>query len=184
MSIAELWPNRLLTLAEWMTWPKEARYRYELAEGVLRIGPHPPDDHQVILNELLRQLRDQLPPDLTPMHAAEVVVFEDFPATVRVPDVAVIPRAVLRQKPARLTARDVVLAIEVTAPDTHALDRFEKFNEYAEAGIENYWILGDQAMICAFELVGSQYELVTETLGTLSVTAPAPLTVDVQALFQ
>ncbi|TCO57255.1 Uma2 family endonuclease [Actinocrispum wychmicini] len=185
MSIEGPWPDHLLTLAEWEALPEDNSRRFELAEGVLVVAPHPPAGHQWVLTELLVQLHDQLLPELTPLPAVEIVVFEDFPATVRVPDIAVIPEAVLRQRPVRLAARDVVLAIEITAPGTRRIDRVLKLAEYAEAGIENYWIvdLEQPATISAFELVGREYKLVVETSGTLSVTAQVPLTVDVQALF-
>jgi hypothetical protein len=41
----------------------------------------------VAVDELVYQLRRQLPADLVLLPSVEVTVFGDFPATVRVPDV-------------------------------------------------------------------------------------------------
>jgi Uma2 family endonuclease len=114
----------------------------------------------------------------------EVVLFGGFPTTVRVPDLAVVPRAEAKDNPARYRAEDVLLAVEVISPGSRRTDRVTKLNEYAEAGIENYWIvdLERPVTLTAFELVGQEYKLITETSGTLSITSPAPLSVDVQVL--
>jgi Uma2 family endonuclease len=184
MSSAVSWPDHLLSLAEWDALPEDTTRRYELAEGILRVSPRPISDHQWAVSRLGYQLHPQLPADLGELPEVEVVLFSDFPATVRVPDLVVVPTAVAKSNPARYQAEDVLLAVEVISPGSRRVDRVLKLNEYAEAGIGNYWIVDTErpVTITAFELVGQEYKLVSETSGTLSVTSPAPLTVDVQAL--
>jgi Uma2 family endonuclease len=130
------------------------------------------------------QLHAQLPGHLGELPDVEVVLFSTFPPTVRAPDLIVVPTAVAKSNPARYQAEDVLLAVEVISPGSRRTDRVFKLNEYAEAGIRNYWIvdLDRPVTITAFELVGQEYKRITETSGTLSVTSPAPLSVDVQAL--
>jgi Uma2 family endonuclease len=178
------WPDHLLSLAEWDALPEDHTRRYELAEGTLWVSPCPPSDHQWAVSELIYQLRPQLPAELRALSAIEVVLFREFPATVRVPDLVLIPAAAAAADLARHPAEDVLLAVEVISPGSGRLDRVGKLNEYAEAGIENYWIvdLERPVTVTVFELVGEEYEFVTETSATLSATLPVPLTVDVPAL--
>jgi Uma2 family endonuclease len=178
------WPDHLLSLAEWDALPEDNTRCYELVEGILLVSPRPVSDHQWAVSRLGYQLHSQLPADLGELPDVEVVLFSGFPATVRVPDLVVIPTAVAKSNPARYQAEDVLLAVEVISPGSRRTDRVFKLNEYAEAGIENYWIvdLERPVTLTAFELAGREYKLVAETSGTLSVTSPAPLKVDVQAL--
>jgi Uma2 family endonuclease len=184
MSSAVSWPDHLLSLAEWDALPEDNTRRYELVEGILLVSPRPVSDHQWAVSRLVRQVGPQLPDHLGELSDVEVVLFSDFPATVRAPDFAVVPTAVAKGNPSRYRAEDVLLAVEVISPGSRRTDCVFKLNEYAEAGIENYWIvdLERPVTITAFELVGQTYKLVVETSGTLSVTAPVPLMVDVQAL--
>lgn len=178
------WPDHLLSLAEWDALPEDNSRRYELAEGIMQVSPRPVSDHQWAVSSLIHEVRGQLPADRGVLSDTEVVLFSGFPPTVRAPDLLVVPTAVARTNPARYQAEDVSLAVEVISPGSRRTDRVLKLNEYAEAGIENYWIvdLDSPATITVFELVDREYKRVTETSTTLSVTAPVPLTVDVRSL--
>lgn len=67
------------------------------------------------------------------------------PATVRFPDVVVVPTRVAERNPPRLDAADVLLAVEIISPGTRRTDRVTKLTEYADAGIAatgwSTWIL-------------------------------------------
>jgi Uma2 family endonuclease len=185
MSSAVSWPpDHLLSLAEWDALPEDNSRRYELVGGILLVSPRPISDHQWVVRSLIYEFCEQLPADFGALPDTEVVLFTGFPPTVRAPDVLIIPRAVAKTNPSRYQAEDVSLAVEVMSPGSRRTDRVFKLNEYAEAGIPNYWIIDlvQPATITAFELVDREYKLVVETSTTLSVTAPVPLTVDVQAL--
>jgi hypothetical protein len=63
-------------------------------------------------------------------------------------------------------------------------DRVTKAFEYADAGIEHYWVieLGPPVSLTGLLLVDGEYEEVVRTTGTVEVAAPAPLVVDVGGL--
>jgi len=184
MSSAVSWPDHLLSLAEWDALPEDNSRRYELVEGILQVSPRPVWDHQKVATRLTLQLGPQLSDDLCLLADFEVNLFGAGLPTVRVPDLLLAPDAAGETNPARLTPDDVLLAVEIISPGSRRIDRVFKVNEYAEAGIPNYWIVDTErpVTITAFELVDREYKLVTETTATLSVTAPVPLTVDVRAL--
>lgn len=178
------WPDRLLSLADWVALPEDNSRWFEVAEGVMRVAPRPPTRHQWAVATLGRWLLEQEPVGLRVLPAVEVVVFETFPVTVRVPDLVVVPTDVARTNPARFVAADVVLAIEVLTPGSIRTDTVTKFAEYAEAGIEHYWIVDTDgpATISVYQLVNGRYERGEQTSGILRVETPIPLTIDISAL--
>jgi Uma2 family endonuclease len=178
------WPDHLLSLADWDALPEDNSRHYELAEGVLQVSPRPVSNHQWAVSELLYQLRSQLPAHLAALPDVEVIISDSFPATVRAPDVVVVTRAAAKANPSRYTADDVMLAVEVISPGSRRTDRVTKLNEYAEAGIPDYWIVDLDApvSVTAFQLINQDYELNAETDGVLSVSTPAPLNIDLRTL--
>ncbi|MCE7007948.1 Uma2 family endonuclease [Kibdelosporangium philippinense] len=176
-----MWPDHLLSLADWDALPEDNSRQYELAEGVLQVSPRPVHNHQWAISELLYQLRSQLPAELRVLPEFELVVFDNDPPTVRVPDLMVIPAVVGKTNPARVKGEAVLLAVEVISPGSRRIDRMTKLKEYAEAGIPDYWIVDLDApvSITAFQLIDGDYELNAEVQDVLSVTTPAPLTVNV-----
>lgn len=179
-----MWPDHLLSLVDWDALPEDNSRQYELAEGVLQVSPRPVSNRQWAITQLVIQIGTQLPADLAVLPDVEVVVVDSFPPTVRVPDVVVVPTAVAKGNPARYAAKDVLLAVEVISPGSRRIDRVTKVNEYAEAGIPEYWIVDLDApvSVTAFQLINGDYELNAEVDDGLSVTAPAPLTVNVRDL--
>ncbi|TCO57254.1 Uma2 family endonuclease [Actinocrispum wychmicini] len=184
MSSAVYGRDHLLSLAEWDALPEDTHERHELVDGMLQVSPSPVWDHQKAAKRLVLQLDPQLPGDLCLTQDYEVILFGSGRPTVRRPDLLIAPDAAGEDNPARITAKDVLLAIEIMSPGSQVIDRMHKFTEYARAGIENYWIVDPErpVTISVFELVGEVYKLVVETADTLSVAAPVALTVDVQAL--
>jgi Uma2 family endonuclease len=178
------WPDHLLTLADWEALPEDNSRHFELVEGVLQVCPRPVWNHQSSIMQLGLQLRAQLPAEMTVIPEFELVLVDRFPATVRVPDLMVIPTAVGKANPPRVNAEDVLLVIEIVSPGSRKIDRVHKLNEYAEAGIPDYWIvdLDDPVSVTAFQLINQDYELNAETDGILSVTTPAPLDIDLRTL--
>ena len=71
------------------------------------------------------------------------------------------PAAVVHENPARVDVADVLLAIEVIAEGTRRTDRVTKLFEYAEAGIEHYWIVdpGPPLRLITYRLVEGGYKL-------------------------
>lgn len=178
------WPRHLLTLEEWDALPEPEDARLELAEGVVVLAPMPLPWHQKAGMRVGYRLDEQLPPDLTAVTEVEVVVLE-HPPTVRVPDVVVTRTAVYDANPARFTAGDVLLAVEVLSDGTRRVDRVLKFSEYAEAGIPQYWIvdLGAPTTLLAYVLVDGHYELSGEHTGAAALdVAGHSVPIDLAAL--
>jgi Uma2 family endonuclease len=157
---AASWPDHLLTLEEWEALPEDASRRYELVEGVLLVVPRPTPLHQRAMVRLAAELDRQLPDALTALAEVEVLVEVTPVTTVRAPDVVVARSARAEQNPPRLTAADVLLAVEIVSPGTGRTDRVMKMSEYAEAGIPHYWLLDlrPHLLLTAYTLVSGRYE--------------------------
>lgn len=125
-----------------------------------------------------------MPDDYFALHAVEVVLFE-APLTVRVPDVVVAPDSLVQANPPRLAAGDVRLVVEVLSEGTRRTDQVTKFSEYAEAGIEHYWIvdLDSPVSLITYRLIDGDYENFGEFSGVAELDfAGTPLTIDLDAL--
>ncbi|OXM46210.1 Uma2 family endonuclease [Amycolatopsis alba] len=178
------WHHRLLTLDDWATLPEDPEHRAEVVEGVLVVAPRPMSFHQLAVTRLGYLLNEQLPESLMALSEAEFVVTE-LPLTVRVPDVLVAATELVETNPARYAAQDVSLVIEVLSEGTVRTDRVTKFSEYAEVGIEHYWIvdLEDPASMVTYRLVDGEYENFGEHTGKVSFDFDGtPLTLDLDAL--
>jgi Uma2 family endonuclease len=178
------WPDHLLSLDEWAALPEDNTRYFELLDGVLLVSPRPGVDHQLAVAELSHQLHDQLPFDLVGLMQVEIVMRPDGPATVRVPDLIVIPSTIADTNPPRCPAEDVLLAVEVISPGSRETDQLNKPFEYGKAGIPNYWILDldGPVTMTAYQLVSGDYKIVGKTTGTMALTEPAPVTIDVAGL--
>lgn len=155
--VTPLWPQGLITLAEWDALPTEEELRLECNEGVLVVNPSPRLGHQVATVRLVRLLQDQLPQWLV---APDVdVLLREVPLTIRAPDLVVIRRELLAHDPLRLRAPDVMMAVEVMSPGSRRTDRITKRSEYAEAGIPTYWVvdLESREITCLQEPDGEDY---------------------------
>lgn len=178
------WTYNLLSLDDWAALPEDDSRHYELVEGSLLVNPRPLPRDQLAVMKLGTQLESSLPEDMQVLHDGEVVIFDSWPPTVRVPDLAVVPTRLLRSDLPRFYPRDVRLAVEILTPGSIRTDQKVKFAEYAEAGIENYWMvnIAGSASLAAYRLVDGDYELRAEGDSAIEVADPAAITVDVRAL--
>jgi Uma2 family endonuclease len=184
------WPDHLLTLPEWDALPQDVTRRFELVEGVLLVVPRPALLHQLAMIRLATALGEQLPDGLIAVGDVEVVIapgdpMSGDPATVRVPDVIVVPSALAASNPSRVDACDVQVAIEILSPGTKTTDRVTKLVEYATAGIPGYWLIDlDPPVVTmtAFTLVDGEYELTADGHGVLELLTPLPVHVDLDQL--
>lgn len=133
---------------------------------------------------LAATLDAQLPDDLSALADVEVLVDAGPPATVRAPDVVVVPTRVAEADPARIDAADVLLAVEIVSPGTRRTDRVTKPAEYADAGITHYWLLelDPVPVLTGYLLVDGEYEVVAHGSAELELSAPAPVRFDVASL--
>lgn len=178
------WPDHLLTLDEWEALPEEERFHIEVVDGVLIVAPKPFPFHQFATTRLGYLIDEQLPPELGAAPKVEVVIAGN-PLTVRVPDVIVAPTELLETNPARFHATDVRLTIEVLSEGTLRTDRVAKFAEYAEVGIEHYWLvdLDSPASLTTFRLIDGEYENFGEHTGTATLDFDGtPITLNLDEL--
>jgi Uma2 family endonuclease len=171
-------------MADWEALPEDNSRSYELVEGVLIVSPRPVSKHQRAMWRLAAQLEPQLPPTLGVLTETEVVIDPVAPPTVRVPDLIVVPDAGIETNP-RWNADEVLLAVEILSPGSRRTDRVAKFAEYAEAGIEHYWLVDLDAptTLTGYRLVGDYYELIADNQSTVRIDlSGTPVTIDLTAL--
>jgi Uma2 family endonuclease len=173
--------GRLLTLDEFVALPEDNSQRYELEEGILVVSPRPVPPHQRVGNRLTHKLNEQMPSDWEAFTELEVVVIDREPATVRVPDVVVIPPDWVH---AQVPAAKVLIAVEVISPGSRRKDTLVKPMEYAEAGIPHYWVIDPEppATLTAYILVDGRYQEAQTVTDELTTLNPFPLQIDVSAL--
>lgn len=164
------WSHRHLTLDDWAALPATPEHRVEVVEGVLVVSPRPLSFHQRAINRLTCWLDEQLPAEHSALHEVEMIVTL-VPLTVRVPDVLVASSHVVDSNPARYAADEVRLVIEVLSEGTVRTDRVTKFSEYAEVGIEHYWIVDLDAptSMITYRLVDGDYENFGEHTGKVTL---------------
>jgi Uma2 family endonuclease len=185
----------LLTVAEYAALPEDGDgLTHELVEGNLVMSPRPIGVHQLCIQELLYQLRGQVPGPLRAVNGVDVdlgLVPSTQPGFVRVPDIVVLPRGALdRQRHAGglFHASEVTLAVEVISPGSRRLDTVVKRDEYADAGIPRYWVVdlgepGDHPQLTVHHLAGEFGYVAEGPVNSVFVaTAPFPVRIDLDAL--
>lgn len=178
------WPHDLLSLDDWINLPETPEYQVEVVEGVLLVAPRPMPLHQRVVARLAFLIDELAADGYSALPEVEMVV-SATPLTVRVPDVLVAPGSVVDANPPRIDAGDVRLVIEVLSEGTRRTDQVTKFSEYAEAGIEHYWIvdLDSPVSMITYRLIDGEYENFGEFSGVAEVEfAGSPLTIDLNAL--
>jgi Uma2 family endonuclease len=156
--------RRLLDLDDWQALDES---RAEVVDGVLVIPPPSGAFHQLAVARLAYWLDEWLP-DLVTVARVELLLTEK-PLTVRVPDVLVASLTDLHVP--RVRASDARLVIEVLSEGTVRTDRVTKFSEYAEVGIEHYWIvdLDSPTSMIIYRLVDGDYENFGEHTGKVTL---------------
>ena len=183
MSVME-WPHDLLSLDDWINLPETPEHQVEVVEGVLLVAPRPMPFHQSAVMRLGFLIHQQLPDEYWALNEIEIVLSE-APLTVRSPDVVVAPSSLVQTNPPRLDAGDVRLVAEVLSEGTRRTDQVTKFSEYAEAGIEHYWIVDLDAPVSmiTYRLIDQDYETFGEFSGVAELEfAGNPITIDLDAL--
>jgi len=119
--------------------------RYEIVNGVLVIAPAPTPEHQDIVGMIFHYLL---------IHVKFSGIGRVFMAPIDValspkntfqPDVVVILNAHLDRVGEQKIIGAPDLAIEVASPDTALYDRVTKYEKYADAGVQEYWIVNIKA---------------------------------------
>jgi Uma2 family endonuclease len=101
---------------------------------------------------------------------------------VRAPDVVLTGAELASRDPARYSPADVRLVLEVLSEGSVRTDRVTKFAEYAEVGIEHYWIVHLDPPITLTTFHG-ECENLGEPAGTVTVpVGDTPVTLELDAL--
>lgn len=156
-AILELLPEQGGWGEEEYLWVSERTNRLvEFSDGKIEVVPMPTDAHQGILLLFTRAFLAYLDPRGGIFRFAPLRL-RLRPGKVREPDILVL----LDQQDSRREDRywhGADLVLEVVSPDNPARDLVEKRQEYAEAGIPEYWIVNplDQT-IAVLTLAGDIY---------------------------
>ena len=122
--------------------------------------PHPTRSHQIALQEFFIRLRTFVQErNLGDVYVAALPV-RLWPGKIREPDVLFMARE-HRERIAEQAFGPPDLVMEVLSPSTRSTDRVEKFAEYAQAGIPEFWIVDPNARTAeVFVLRAGVYELI------------------------
>lgn len=162
--------------------------KYEIVDGnLLLLWPVKSLWHQMLIFSLVRVLDSAAPEGYKAVPELTIGYFRPGATkeTLREPDVVVLrPGATAR--PANVfDPRDVVLAVEVESPSTAAIDRKDKVDEYAHAGIPCYWrveqFADSLAIVHMYEIdpATSEYKLVRAVGPKDRFLAPTPYPVTI-----
>ncbi len=170
-----VWPGTV-TLAQYEDFGEDVRL--EVVDGIPVVSPSLDLLHQLVVANLLTVLIQALPPHLRALPAPVDWVLREDPLTVRQPDVVVVERSRIGGT-RRLTAAPI-LAVEVLSPDSLERDVVTKRRQYAEAGLDHYWVVSPglpQLVVYRRSPAGTLDETARATGDdTLTVTDPFPLT--------
>jgi Uma2 family endonuclease len=164
--------SRPLTYADYCDLPDDGK-RYELIAGEVYVAPSPTFGHQSSSFRLARTLADHVDErELgTVMIAPFDVVLSDV-TTVQ-PDILFVSR----QREHIIEPRGIFgapdLVVEVLSPSNASLDLGAKRDEYAGAGVPNYWSVNPmQRTMRAFALDRGVYREVQSAQGEETFRAP------------
>lgn len=136
MGVSDL-DSRPVTYGEYLRWP-ETNVPCEFVDGRPVVSPSPALRHQDAVFRLAVILQAAVPPGLTVVVSPLDWVLRREPLVVRQPDIAVI-RTELMSDPRLLEPPR--LAVEVLSPTSRERDLVTKRTEYADAGLDWYWLV-------------------------------------------
>jgi Uma2 family endonuclease len=176
-----------LTAADYDALPEEISRRIEIVDGAILVSPSPRRSHQDIAHSLTSALKAAVDPRLAVVIDVDLRL-RDVPLLNRRPDIVVYDASLPDE--AILRPEHCVLVVEVMSPGSAAADQVAKPFEYARAGIEHFWRVenvtdtnqGLSVFRYRLDLTTRTYALISIDSGTLAVTDPVKLTVDLADL--
>jgi Uma2 family endonuclease len=152
----------------------DEHHRYEVSpEGVLSIMPPPEFLHAVIANRLTAWLLAAVPVDRFGQGVGLRLPGRDGGVGGRIPDLVVWSKA-----PANgvwLPVADVLLVVEIVSAGSVGIDTVTKRDEYAAAGIPQYWVIDqDQAQTVTMHGLDGGHYTVRATMPLAWVLNTAP----------
>jgi Uma2 family endonuclease len=141
LELAQLWsPQGEWTEEEYFALPDTNRF-IELSEGALIMPPHPTHSHQQAVLRLA-MLMYEFVQACAPGGIVQVAPLPVrlWPGKIREPDIIFVARE-HRDRAGEQFYGPPDLVVEVLSPGTWRVDRREKMVEYAQAGIDEYWLV-------------------------------------------
>ena len=140
------------TYADYAALPDDGRH-YEVMDGVLLMSPSPSPPHQSVVNWISFYLTQYVVlTGLGRVFSAPLDV-ELAPNRVVQPDVLVLLNKSLEKIAARRIVGAPDLVVEVASPGTAAYDRSNKFEAYAQARVDEYWLVHPEMQTVEFLLL-------------------------------
>lgn len=163
--VAQLWPPQgQWTESDYFKLPESNRI-VELTEGEVVIMPPPSFTHQRVLDNLYTAIKSFVRQHDLGITAFAPVAVRLWPGKIREPDILFFSHA-SRDRIGEMVSGPPDLAVEIISPGTRKTDRHDKFFEYAQAGISEYWLVDPEAAtIEIFFLEESAYILVSTAEG-------------------
>jgi Uma2 family endonuclease len=154
-------------------WP-ESHIRLELTDGALTVSPSPSSLHQAVAILLGARLMTLAPDELAVTQAVEIRFTRRL---TRIPDLLVVES----DQPARhwFAPAEVLLAVEIESPGSHAEDRLTKPAIYARYGIPHYWRVELDPIRVRLYRLGDGDTYVETATGDERLVTDAPFPVDV-----
>lgn len=155
--------QRPLTVDDLAHTPDDGR-RYELVDGRLDVSPAPVSIHTLIDSRLTWHLTNVAPDDYTVLTGPGINL-NAARTHHRIPDLAVV-RDEDFESP--YFTRPPLLAVEIVSPESVFRDHHAKRREYADFGVESYWIVNpspDKTGLLELRLENGGYVEVTQTFG-------------------
>ncbi len=159
VEVAQLWPPRgQWTEADYFVLPDTNRF-VELSGGELVMPPHPTETHQRIVGDVYVMLRSFVEDHhLGTVRLAPLPV-RLWPGKIREPDIFFVTQE-HSNRIGEQAYGPPDLVVEVLSPGTWRADRHEKFSEYAQAAVREYWMVDpDACTVEVFVLREGAYEL-------------------------
>ncbi|SDY75902.1 Endonuclease, Uma2 family (restriction endonuclease fold) [Saccharopolyspora shandongensis] len=144
--------------------PDDGR-RYELVDGRLDVSPAPVSIHSLVESRLCGYLNFVVAPDGYLAMQGAGINFNANRTHHSIPDVVVLNETDFEQP---YLTRPPLLAIEVVSPESIIRDHHTKRREYAEFGIQAYWIVtpdDEKPGILEFRLEDGEYREVQQVIG-------------------
>ncbi|MFC4564231.1 Uma2 family endonuclease [Nocardiopsis mangrovi] len=136
----------------------------ELVNGRLDIYPTPDIAHSKVVARLACHLETVVTPDQEPL-VRPVIVLDPQRTHFRRPDAVVMGRNTL---PSDYITVPPLLAVEVVSPESVLRDNHTKRHEYADFGVESYWIITpslDKTALIELRLENGAYREITQVYG-------------------
>jgi Uma2 family endonuclease len=178
-------PGRTMTYEEFLAWADEDTLA-EWVDGQVIVNSPANAKHQLLVTFLLRVLSGYVD-----FHGAGTIMPAPFqmklPHSGREPDILYLTAAHLdRLRPTYIDG-PADLVVEVVSPDSVKRDREDKFREYAQGEVPEYWLLDPDAQVAAFYQLapqGAYRAVVPDAAGVYRSAALPGFWLDVAWLWQ